>query len=172
MIVIPRSIWLTNVLSDKKYTVNCTYSHGRVLETPWKFYKKKNGKKFGAGHLEVISLADLRKRVTSISPTEKNSFVHMHQAGDVKKHLTDPANQNSLFQVASQFNLLEMASPAMTPERGVDIYYNDPTQGEGSSDGPNRVVWLGYVRVTLKRPCMFCLCHWGNPLSKLFRPCW
>ena len=53
----------------------------------------------------------------------------MHQAGDVKKHLTDPTNQNSLFQVASQFNVLEMASPAMTPERGVDIYYNDPTQG-------------------------------------------
>jgi len=57
----------------------------------------------------------------------------MHQAGDVKKHLTDPTNQNSLFQVASQFNLLEMASPAMTPERGVDIYYNDPTQGPACS---------------------------------------
>ena len=64
----------------------------------------------------------------------------MHQAGDVKKHLTDPTNQNSLFQVASQFNLLEMASPAMTPERGVDIYYNDPTQGQGSSDGPAKDV--------------------------------
>ena len=65
---------------------------------------------------------------------------HMHQAGDVQKHLTDPTNQNSLFQVASQFNLLEMASPAMTPERGVDIYYNDPTQGQGSSDGPGEGV--------------------------------
>jgi len=98
-----------------------------------KIISKKNGKKFGAGHLEVVSLADLRNRVTSISPSEKNSFVHMHQAGDVKKHLTDPTNQNSLFQVASQFNLLEMASPAMTPERGVDIYYNDPTQGPACS---------------------------------------
>ena len=96
----------------------------------------------------------------------------MHQAGDVKKHLTDPTNQNSLFQVASQFNLLEMASPAMTPERGVDIYYNDPTQGQGSSDGLNRDVRLGYVRGTLIRPRMLCLCHWGNPLSKLFRSCW
>ena len=81
----------------------------------------------------------------------------MHQAGDVKKHLTDPTNQNSLFQVASQFNLLEMASPAMTPERGVDIYYNDPTQGEGSSDGPNRDVRLKYFRGTLKGPaCSVC----------------
>ena len=53
---------------------------------------KKNGKKFGAGHLEVISLADLRTRVKSVSTSEKNSFVHMHQAGDVEKHLTDPTN--------------------------------------------------------------------------------
>ncbi|MEZ6067612.1 MAG: hypothetical protein R3B90_18315 [Planctomycetaceae bacterium] len=35
------------------------------------------------------------------------------------------ANQglaNSLFQVASQFNLLDMASPGMTPQHGVGIY--------------------------------------------------
>jgi hypothetical protein len=34
-----------------------------------------------------------------------------------------------LFQVASQFNLLEMASPSATPEMGVGIYGNDHTQG-------------------------------------------
>ena len=60
--------------------------------THLKSQMKKNGKKFGAGHLEVISLADLRTRVNSVSTSEKNSFVHMHQAGDVKKHLTDPTN--------------------------------------------------------------------------------
>ena len=54
------------------------------LENLLKICWKKNGKKFGAGHLEVISLADLRNRVTSISPSEKNSFFHMHQAGDVE----------------------------------------------------------------------------------------
>ena len=74
--------------------------------THLKSQMKKNGKKFGAGHLEVISLADLRTRVNSVSTSEKNSFVHMHQAGDVKKHLTDPTNQNSLFQVASQERIL------------------------------------------------------------------
>jgi hypothetical protein len=31
--------------------------------------------------------------------------------------------------VASQFNLLEMTSPRVTPEQGVGIYENDPTQG-------------------------------------------
>jgi hypothetical protein len=34
-----------------------------------------------------------------------------------------------LFQVASQFNLLEMVSPDVTPERGVTRYQHDRTQG-------------------------------------------
>ena len=42
---------------------------------------------------------------------------------------TDPANAGALFQVASQFNLLEMVSPNRTPEEGVGIYDFDRTQG-------------------------------------------
>ena len=38
-------------------------------------------------------------------------------------------NAGALFQVASQFNLLEMASPHVTPEQGVGIYEHDHTQG-------------------------------------------
>lgn len=41
----------------------------------------------------------------------------------------DPKHPGALFQVASQFNLLEMASPAVTPEAGVGIYEHDATQG-------------------------------------------
>jgi hypothetical protein len=35
----------------------------------------------------------------------------------------------ALFQVASQFNLLEMVGPSVTPEHGVTIYQHDHTQG-------------------------------------------
>lgn len=46
------------------------------------------------------------------------------------QHLhADEGNAGALFQVASQFNLLEMVSPDVTPERGVGIYENDRTQG-------------------------------------------
>ena len=38
-------------------------------------------------------------------------------------------NAGCLFQVASQFNVLEMVSPSVTPEDRVDIYENDRTQG-------------------------------------------
>jgi hypothetical protein len=41
----------------------------------------------------------------------------------------DRANEHAVFQVASQFNLLEMTSPAVTPECGVGNYENDFTQG-------------------------------------------
>ncbi len=41
----------------------------------------------------------------------------------------DPRNAGALFQAASQFNLLEMVGPRVTPERGVGIYENDRTQG-------------------------------------------
>jgi hypothetical protein len=39
-----------------------------------------------------------------------------------------PEFAGALFQVASQFNLLEMIGPEVTPEDGVTRYYNDPTQ--------------------------------------------
>jgi hypothetical protein len=41
----------------------------------------------------------------------------------------DRSNEGGLFQVASQFNLLEMVSPNVTPEEGVGIYQSDHTQG-------------------------------------------
>lgn len=48
---------------------------------------------------------------------------------DVSKLHADPSNAGALFQVASQFNMLEMVSPHITPEQGVGIYEQDITQG-------------------------------------------
>ncbi len=41
----------------------------------------------------------------------------------------EPELEGALFQVASQFNLLEMAGPSVTPEDGVTRYSSDHTQG-------------------------------------------
>lgn len=48
---------------------------------------------------------------------------------DVQQLHASPLNQGALFQVASQFNLLEMVSPRVTPEQGIGIYEYDHTQG-------------------------------------------
>ncbi|MDA0283997.1 MAG: hypothetical protein O3B86_11655 [Planctomycetota bacterium] len=42
---------------------------------------------------------------------------------------SEPENAGALFQVASQFSLLEMISPSVTPEDGIDGYERDRTQG-------------------------------------------
>jgi hypothetical protein len=49
--------------------------------------------------------------------------------GDVREMHRSPDYAGALFQVASQFNLLEMVSPEITPEHGVTRYQNDRTQG-------------------------------------------
>jgi hypothetical protein len=87
-----------------------------------------NGKKLICGHLETPSLAELRQQVQTLSPQPGQLSLREITANVQKLH-TDPANANALFQVASQFNLLEMVSPDVTPEEGIGIYENDFTQG-------------------------------------------
>ncbi len=87
-----------------------------------------NGATIQCGLLEILSLRELRKKVaTSGGPSGKLKMVEL--VGDAKALHADIANAGSIFQVASQFNLLEMVSPTVTPEYGIGIYENDPTQG-------------------------------------------
>ena len=87
-----------------------------------------NGRSWLCGELETLTLAQLRERVRrgkrNLGPISVHEIVanvqHLHQ---------DRANENAVFQVASQFNLLEMTSPGVTPECGVGIYEDDLTQG-------------------------------------------
>jgi hypothetical protein len=87
-----------------------------------------NGKCYGIGELELVSLQALRERVQSsdgLAGHLKTSVV----TGDVRHMHRLPENAGALFQVASQFNLLEMTGPEVTPENGVTIYQQDHTQG-------------------------------------------
>jgi hypothetical protein len=48
----------------------------------------------------------------------------------MRKNSADSSSEvDTIFQAASQFNALEMASSRFTPRRGVEIYSNDNTQG-------------------------------------------
>ncbi|MCP5538358.1 MAG: hypothetical protein H7A51_19255 [Akkermansiaceae bacterium] len=86
-----------------------------------------NGRSWECGTLEIVKLGDLRKRIESIAT---NSPLRVTEdVANVQELHANPANSGALFQVASQFNLLEMVSPAVTPEQGVGIYENDYTQG-------------------------------------------
>lgn len=85
-----------------------------------------NGARYGIGNLAMPTLAELRLQVDV--PGERRSTVRC-VTGDVRAMHAEPACERALFQVASQFNLLEMTGPSVTPEHGVTRYASDHTQG-------------------------------------------
>ena len=87
-----------------------------------------SGNRVAFGRLAIPTLAELREAVADLAVEPRPSTIR-EVVGDVQQLHADPANVDALFQVASQFNLLEMTSPSVTPERGVGIYENDHTQG-------------------------------------------
>jgi hypothetical protein len=87
-----------------------------------------NGKSYVVGELELASLKTLRQRAKSIGGPSGRLKVSL-VTGDVREMHRQPQYGGALFQVASQFNLLEMTGPNVTPEDGVTIYQYDRTQG-------------------------------------------
>ena len=87
-----------------------------------------NGRTLICGELETPSLAELSARVRACGH-KAGKIAFREVLADVRQLHADGANAGALFQVASQFNLLEMGNPSMTPEQGVGIYESDSTQG-------------------------------------------
>jgi hypothetical protein len=73
-----------------------------------------NGKSYGIGELELVSLQALRERVKSAGGLPGRLKVTV-VTGDVRQMHRSPENAGALFQVASQFNLLEMVRPQQRP---------------------------------------------------------
>jgi hypothetical protein len=90
---------------------------------------KANGKRYVYGELEILSLRELRQRVDSFCPETKRKSTVREVVANVQDLHVNAANTNAMFQVASQFNMLEMISPQMKPEDGLSIYQQDLTQG-------------------------------------------
>lgn len=87
-----------------------------------------NGASYATGQLDLVSLQALRDKAGNVVgpagrlklQVVKGDVRYMHQSRDTAC---------ALFQVASQFNLLEMVSPTISPEQGVTRYQSDATQG-------------------------------------------
>lgn len=93
-----------------------------------RLHSRVNGASYGIGALELVSLSSLRERALRSDRSGGRSKTTLVR-GDVRRMHHDPANVGALFQVASQFNLLEMVDPDITPEDGVTRYQHDHTQG-------------------------------------------
>ena len=91
-----------------------------------------NHRVFEFGKLEWPSLKELKELNQLLSEFD-NKINVSEVIGDTQILHSNPENQNAVFQVASQFNLLEMVNPTVTPERGIDRYEYDFTQGPASA---------------------------------------
>ncbi len=118
-------MWLKNLIgfdeSKEAIYKNITVKDG-VLTS------KVNNKSYHYGTLETPTLKELRERVAK-SNSKKGKLKLQAIQADVKALHLDKTNENALFQVASQFNLLEMVGANVTPEEGIEIYEHDHTQG-------------------------------------------
>lgn len=87
-----------------------------------------NGRQFQCGHLTTPRLADLRREAREFFK-ETGQLQVREVIGDVQYFHGLPEHAGAFFQAASQFNLLEMISPEVTPEMGIGRYSYDKTQG-------------------------------------------
>jgi hypothetical protein len=90
---------------------------------------KVNGKSYKIGQLTTPSLQELRIVAKEASVSHQGRLALANVIGDVRRIHCEPSNSNAIFQVASQFNLLEMVDSDVTPEEGVTGYAFDQTQG-------------------------------------------
>jgi hypothetical protein len=87
-----------------------------------------NLKSYGIGNLELVSLQELRETAKAAGDLPGRLKVGV-VTGDVRALHRSLEYSGALFQVALQFNLLEMTSYEVTPEHGVTRYQYDRTQG-------------------------------------------
>lgn len=127
---------LTGLRADDPVTVR-----ENIRVTGTRLTSAANGRTMDAGKLTIPSLADLKCDIPDHSPTHLRECV-----ADVQELHCDPANAGALFQVASQFNLLEMISPDVAPEDGIARYGHDKTQGPACAIACGAgTIWRNYM---------------------------
>ena len=119
--------WFEDLMGFKELRYEETRANLEVVGSTLR--SKVNKRPYTIGTLETPSLAELRDRAASIVGSLAGTLRVSNVVGDVGRLHRDPANRHALFQVASQFNLLEMTGPDVTPEHGVTRYAFDRTQG-------------------------------------------
>ena len=119
--------WFEDLMGFQERSYDETRANLEIVGTTIR--SRVNHRSFSIGELETPSLRELRSRATSVIDRLGGTLKVSNVSGDVRRMHRDPANRHALFQVASQFNLLEMAGPHVTPEDGVTRYIEDHTQG-------------------------------------------
>ncbi len=114
---------LTGLIDDAPELVRSSYDfrNGTLIA-------RHGPERLQAGQLATPSLADLRAQTADLIGAG-GALTACQIVGEAGALHAEPSNAGALFQVASQFNLLEMISPDVTPDDGISRYEYDRTQG-------------------------------------------
>lgn len=118
--------WFERITGFKETSYETT--RARLAVEDGQLVSDAHDRRYGVGRLELPSLADLRAQASALPPSAARTTLRS-VIGDVRALHRDPAHGGAMFQVASQFNLLEMTGPSVSPEEGVTRYMHDRTQG-------------------------------------------
>lgn len=127
---------LTGLPSDAPEVVRA----GVTVEGPFLTFPA-SGRRLRWGALEMPRLADLAPPESGPRRLRVSEVV-----ADVTALHRDPDNAGAVFQVASQFNLLEMVGPQVSPEQGIARYAFDATQGPACAMAcAAGTIWRNYL---------------------------
>ncbi len=119
-------------------------TQARLRVEDGRLWPEDGGPGRAVGRLDLPSLEDLRGRTAGEAPPGRLR-VGLVQ-GDIRQLHATPENAGAVVQVASQFNLLEMIDPRVTPEHGVTRYIHDPTQGPACAIAAGAgTIWRNYL---------------------------
>ena len=134
--------WFERITGFPEDDYETTRSRLRVEDG--RLLNERDGSSCAVGDLEILSLAELRTRTSGVSGSGPLRLGVLE--GDVRRLHADPENEGATIQVASQFNLLEMVGPDVTPEHGVSRYVYDRTQGPACAIAAGAgTIWRNYL---------------------------
>jgi hypothetical protein len=162
-----------NQVIEAEDTVRSDPQHAFAFDTTGAATLTAAGCTWHAGRFETVSLADLGRRVRSRHQPDRAARVRFW-VFDGASSLTDIASlqasssDNTLFQVASQFNCLE--SPGRYITR-VANYFNDRTQGPRASISAFPATLLRHYQAPASEPVRFVQETDGHQLDLLVDAC-
>ena len=105
---------------------------------------ERDGTGHPVGTLDLPALGELRSRTAGIRLPGQLKLSTVWTGGGALH--ADPDNRDATVQVASQFNLLEMIGPGISPEDGVTRYAYDRTQGPACAIAAGAgTIWRNYL---------------------------
>ncbi len=119
--------WFEGLFGFSERSYDQTQKNLEVVGTTLR--SRINQRAYAIGELRTPSLRELRDEAAKVVEGLRGRLNVSSISGDVRRMHGNPAHRKALFQVASQFNLLEMTGPDVSPEDGVTRYFHDRTQG-------------------------------------------